>query len=59
MSDRTNQASEQNYAQKFAQLFVNFSQNLQADAKRFNEEQKKTKDRLTNGTRLTKHRINL
>lgn len=59
MNNRTTQNTEQNHAHKLAQLFVDFAQHLQTDAKRFNEEHKETKERLANGTRLTKHRINL
>lgn len=59
MKNRTTQNTEQTQAYKLTQLFADFTSNLQADFKRFNEEHKKTKERLENGTRLTKHQINL
>lgn len=51
--------TEQDYAQSIARLFKDFASSLQADAKRFNDEQRKAKERLESGTKLTKHRITL
>lgn len=59
MRNRTTQNTEKAQAYKLTKLFADFANNLQTDAKRFNEEHKKTKERLENGTRFTKHQINL
>lgn len=58
MSNHSSQNNQTN-SQAIAKLFADFNKNLQADAKRFNDERQKTKERLENGTQLTKHRIAL
>lgn len=45
--------------QAVIKLFADFGKQLQANAKRFNEEHKKTKERIERGTKLTTHRITL
>lgn len=60
MPHRTDQkAKNQDQPQIITQLFSDFAKNLQIDAKHFNDEYQKTKERIENGTRITKHRITL
>lgn len=50
MSNRTTQDTKQDFGRSLVGLFKDFANNLQADAKRFNDEQRKIKERLENGT---------
>ncbi|STY79416.1 hypothetical protein [Moraxella catarrhalis] len=45
--------------QVIIKLFAELGKSMQAEAKRFNEEHQKTKERIESGTRITKHRIAL
>lgn len=45
--------------QVISQAFSHFGELMQKEAKRFTDEQKKVQEKLENGARITKHRINL
>lgn len=46
-------------AQELVKAFGSMAAVMNQESKRFNEERQKVKDKLNNGTRITKHRITL